>query len=48
MFRLKDGNRVIKFSGEFLAEATSKEDNSLRWSEFKLYKTPSSISDYEI
>ena len=41
MFRLKDGNRVIKFSGEFLAEATSKEDDSLRWSEFKLYKTQS-------
>jgi hypothetical protein len=41
MFRLKDGSRTVTFSGEFLAESSSREPDSLRWSEFKLYKTQS-------
>jgi hypothetical protein len=39
MFRLHDGNRVIKFSGQILASVSSEDENSLRWSEFTLYKT---------
>ena len=39
MIRLNDDKRSIKFSGSLLGEASSKTDTSLRWVEFKLYKT---------
>ena len=41
MYRLHDGTRVIKFSGSILGQASSGDEDSLRWSEFTLYKTQS-------
>lgn len=41
MFEVRDGNRVLRFEGELLADSSSKRWGSTRWIEFKLYKTNS-------
>lgn len=37
-FTVKDGNRIISFDGEKLAEVSSRWGDKIRWSEFALYK----------
>ena len=39
MFEVKDGSRVLQFSGRLLGESSSRRGDSTRWIEFKLYKT---------
>lgn len=39
MYEVKDGGRILKFSGKLLAESSSWWKGSERWIEFKLYKT---------
>ena len=39
MFEVKDGSRILQFSGRLLGESSSKRGDSTRWIEFKLYKT---------
>lgn len=41
MYEVQDGNRVLRFEGELLAESSSKRHDSVRWIEFRLYKTNS-------
>lgn len=41
MFEVKDGNRTLQFNGRLLGESDSKRGDSLRWIEFKLYRTES-------
>jgi|TARA_R110000796_G_scaffold180209_2_gene296808 hypothetical protein len=41
MMEVKDGPRTLQFNGKLLAESTSERPDSLRWIEFKLYKTES-------
>lgn len=36
---VRDGDRVLKFNGELLAESTSRRSGQYRWIEFKLYRT---------
>lgn len=39
MFEVKDGSRILQFSGRLLAESSSWRRDSMRWIEFKLYRT---------
>jgi len=39
MFEVKDGSRTLQFSGTLLGESSSRRHDSLRWIEFRLYKT---------
>lgn len=39
MHEVKDGSRTLQFEGEMIASSTSRRYDSLRWIEFKLYKT---------
>jgi hypothetical protein len=39
MFEVKDGSRILQFSGKLLGESSSKRRDSHRWIEFKLYRT---------
>ena len=41
MFKVKDGSRTLQFSGALLGESSSQRFDSLRWIEFKLYRTES-------
>lgn len=41
MNTVKDGHRTLQFEGNLLAESTSERIDSVRWIEFKLYKTES-------
>jgi hypothetical protein len=41
VFEVKDGSRTLQFSGSLLSESSSWRPDSLRWIEFKLYKTES-------
>jgi hypothetical protein len=41
MFEVKDGARTLQFEGELLADSSSKRRDSIRWIEFRLYKTKS-------
>jgi len=38
---VKDGCRTLQFEGALLAESTSERSDSVRWIEFKLYRTES-------
>lgn len=39
MFRVIDGDRILEFSGEHLAHASSRRGDSDRWVEFDIYRT---------
>ena len=39
MYEVKDGPRTLKFEGTLLGESTSWRHGSIRWIEFKLYRT---------
>jgi hypothetical protein len=39
MYAVKDGDRTLEFDGVLLGSSSSKRRDSLRWIEFKLYKT---------
>lgn len=39
MFEVRDGNRVLRFDGELLAESSSRQRGQYRWVEFQLYRT---------
>lgn len=39
MYEVKDGSRILQFSGRLLGESSSKRGDSTRWIEFRLYKT---------
>ena len=39
MFEVRDGSRTLQFSGKLLGESSSRHRDSLRWIEFKLYRT---------
>jgi len=39
MFEVKDGSRILQFSGHLLGESSSWRRGSVRWIEFKLYRT---------
>lgn len=39
MYEVKDGSRRLQFNGYLLAESSSWYKGSVRWIEFKLYKT---------
>lgn len=39
MFEVRDGSRTLQFSGKLLGESSSRRHDSLRWIEFRLYKT---------
>jgi hypothetical protein len=39
MYEVKDGSRTLQFSGRLLGESSSRRRDSVRWIEFKLYKT---------
>jgi hypothetical protein len=39
VYEVKDGSRTLQFSGKLLGESSSWRDGSLRWIEFKLYRT---------
>lgn len=39
MYEVKDGPRTLKFDGVLLAESSSWRPGSIRWIEFKLYRT---------
>lgn len=41
MYTVKDSSRTLQFEGSLLAESTSERSDSVRWIEFKLYKTES-------
>lgn len=41
MFEVKDGARTLQFEGTLLAESSSWRRGSVRWIEFKLFKTKS-------
>jgi hypothetical protein len=41
MYEVRDGSRILQFSGQLLGHSTSETDESLRWIEFSLYKTES-------
>ena len=38
-YEVRDGSRILQFSGKLLAESSSWRRNSYRWIEFSLYKT---------
>lgn len=39
LFTVRDRNRVLEFDGELLGESSSRDDNSLRWVEFQIFRT---------
>lgn len=39
MFEVRDGSRILKFSGTVLGQSSSWKRGSTRWIEFALYKT---------
>jgi len=39
MIQVKDGDRTLQFNGKLLGQSSSYRGDSLRWIEFKLYKT---------
>lgn len=39
MIHVKDGDRTLQFNGKLLGESSSQKRDSLRWIEFKLYRT---------
>lgn len=39
MYEVKDGSRILQFSGKLLGESSSWRRDSMRWIEFKLYRT---------
>lgn len=41
MHSIKDGSRTLQFEGQLLGESSSWRRGSVRWIEFKLYKTES-------
>jgi len=41
MHTVKDSSRTLQFEGTLLAESTSERKDSVRWIEFKLYRTES-------
>lgn len=41
MYEVQDGNRVLRFEGQLLAESSSERRDSMRWIEFQLFKTTS-------
>lgn len=38
-YEVRDGDRVLRFTGVLLAESTSRKGDTPRWIEFKLYRT---------
>lgn len=36
---VRDRNRVLEFDGELLGQSTSRNEGSLRWVEFQIYRT---------
>jgi hypothetical protein len=38
-YEVRDGSRILQFSGRLLAESSSWRRHSYRWIEFQLYKT---------
>lgn len=41
MYEVRDGSRILKFSGSMLGKSSSWRPKSTRWIEFALYKTES-------
>lgn len=41
MYEVKDGARTLQFEGTLLGESSSRRRDSIRWIEFKLYRTES-------
>lgn len=41
MYEVRDGSRILKFSGQLLGSSSSWKRGSTRWIEFTLYKTES-------
>jgi len=39
MFEVQDGSRTLQFSGKLLGSSSSWRKDSMRWIEFKLYRT---------
>ena len=39
MINVKDGDRTLQFNGRLLGESSSRKRDSLRWIEFRLYRT---------
>lgn len=39
LFTVRDRNRVLEFDGELLGESSSRSEGSLRWVEFRIYRT---------
>jgi hypothetical protein len=39
MYEVRDGARTLQFEGELLGASSSRRRDSIRWIEFKLYKT---------
>lgn len=39
--QVRDGNRVLQFEGELLAQSSSRQLGQYRWVEFELYRTKS-------
>jgi len=39
MIEVKSGNRVLQFEGDLIGRSSSRRPDSIRWVEFKLYKT---------
>jgi hypothetical protein len=39
LFRVRDRDRILEFDGELLGESSSRNGTSLRWVEFRIYKT---------
>lgn len=41
MHKVKDSSRILQFEGNLIASSSSEKNDSVRWIEFKLYKTES-------
>jgi hypothetical protein len=39
LFTVRDRGRVLEFDGELLGQSSSRNDDSLRWVEFRIYRT---------
>lgn len=43
MYEVKDGQRTLQFTGDLLGESSSRRNDSIRWIEFKIYRTTSGL-----
>jgi len=39
VIEVKNGNRVLQFEGDLIGRSSSRRNDSIRWVEFKLYRT---------